>query len=194
MTNLDVRPPDSFSQLIARFAAGEVEAFGEFHRALLPEARAVARRIVHDHFLVEDAVQEASIKAWYAAPRFCPGDGRAWYLRIVRNTALNIAAKRAHVDIVDPDDLVREAGRGGAAVTQDVAAQLAAIRREPWFCRLAPREQQIVALRYLGFRNGEILRRLPGVTHNEIIRRALARAARNLREATAGEALDELVG
>lgn len=190
MTSLAAPSPDHFGLLIARFAAGDVAAFHEFYRLLLPAARAVARRVLHDSHLVDDAVQDAGIKAWKAASRFVPGDGRAWFLCIVRNTALNTLAKRARSDVLDPADLAAEAGRvqersardGGVAMSLDEASFLQAVAREPWFCRLARREQQIVVLRFMGFGNGEIMRRLPNVTHNEIIRRALARAARNLRK------------
>ena len=34
----------------------------------------------------EDVVQEASLRAFRYFQTFCGGDGRAWFLRIVRNT------------------------------------------------------------------------------------------------------------
>lgn len=186
MTNFATPQPDAFSPLIVRFAAGERQAFEDFYRGILPPARAVALRILRDPHLAEDALQEASRKAWANAARFRPGNGRAWFLTIVRNTSFNMLATRSRTDVTPAEDISSEIGRirekvtrsDGSAVSHDEAAFLAEIVREPWFCGMARREQQIVLLRFLGFRNGEIMRLLPDVTHNEIIRRALARAAK----------------
>ncbi|HEV3086772.1 MAG TPA: RNA polymerase sigma factor [Candidatus Elarobacter sp.] len=61
-------------------------------------AFAVARGVLHDFDAAEEAVQEAAYRAWRAAPRF---DGarpfRPWFLRIVRNTAVNELQRRARV-------------------------------------------------------------------------------------------------
>jgi len=190
MTNPDAHETDVPSELIERFAAGEVAAFNAFHRMMLPAARRVARSIVHDVHLVDDAVQEASLKAWRAAPGFRAGDGRAWFLRIVRNTSLNMVARRARTDVVAAESIADQAGRvqqrrgsdHREVEAGDVATFTASFVHEAWFRRLAPRDQRILLLRSLGFPNAEIMRLVPGVTHNEIIRRALARAARNLRQ------------
>ena len=186
MTNLDALQPDVPSQLIERFATGDRSAYTTFYRMLLPAARGVARGILHDSHLVDDAVQEASLKAWQAAPGFRTGNGRAWFLRIVRNTSLNMAASRARTDVTAPEDLHRAAGGVRVAGEQDVPSAdvghfTAGFVREAWFRRLAPREQKIVLLRSLGYPNAEILHLVPEVTHNEIIRRALVRAARSMR-------------
>jgi RNA polymerase sigma-70 factor (ECF subfamily) len=186
MTNLAVPQPDVFGRLIFRFAAGDRVAFEDFYRMILPAARAVATRILRDSHLAEDALQEASRKAWMSAPRFRAGNGRAWFLTIVRNTSLNMLAARSRADVTPAEDIATEIGRfqervtrgDGSAVSLDEAAYLAGITREPWFRALARRDQQIVVLAFLGFSNSDIMRLLPDVTHNEIIRRALARAAK----------------
>ena len=46
----------------------------------------LARWLMRDEHDAEDAVQEASLRAFRYFRTFVGGDGRAWFLRIVRNT------------------------------------------------------------------------------------------------------------
>ena len=46
----------------------------------------LARRLMRDEHDAEDVVQEASLRAFRYFRTFVGGDGRAWFLRIVRNT------------------------------------------------------------------------------------------------------------
>lgn len=52
----------------------------------LDAARRLARRLMRDADVAEDVVQEASLRALRYFRTFVGGDGRAWFLRIVRNT------------------------------------------------------------------------------------------------------------
>ena len=52
----------------------------------LDAARRLARRLMRDEHDAEDAVQDASLRALRYFRTFDGGDGRAWFLRIVRNT------------------------------------------------------------------------------------------------------------
>jgi RNA polymerase sigma-70 factor (ECF subfamily) len=52
----------------------------------LAAARRLARRLMRDEHDAEDAVQDASLRALRYFGTFSGGDGRAWFLRIVRNT------------------------------------------------------------------------------------------------------------
>jgi RNA polymerase sigma-70 factor, ECF subfamily len=52
----------------------------------LDAAFRLARRLMRDEHDAEDAVQEASLRAFRYFGTFVGGDGRAWFLRIVRNT------------------------------------------------------------------------------------------------------------
>lgn len=47
----------------------------------------------------EDVVQEASLRAFRYFSTFTGGNGRAWFLRIVRNTCSNFRRRRVHVPI-----------------------------------------------------------------------------------------------
>jgi RNA polymerase sigma-70 factor (ECF subfamily) len=60
-----------------------------FDEAILPHlqaGRALARWLLHNDDDAEDVVQEASLRALRYFRSFDGGDGRAWFLRIVRNT------------------------------------------------------------------------------------------------------------
>jgi RNA polymerase sigma-70 factor (ECF subfamily) len=52
----------------------------------LEAARRLARRLMRDEHDADDAVQDASLRALKYFRTFGGGDGRAWFLRIVRNT------------------------------------------------------------------------------------------------------------
>ena len=60
-----------------------------FESVVLPHLSAgyrLARRLMRDEHDAEDVVQEASLRALRYFRTFTGGDGRAWFLRIVRNT------------------------------------------------------------------------------------------------------------
>jgi RNA polymerase sigma-70 factor, ECF subfamily len=65
-------------------------AIGEsFDEVVLPHLDAgyrLARWLVRNEHDAEDVVQEASLRAFRYFRTFTGGDGRAWFLRIVRNT------------------------------------------------------------------------------------------------------------
>lgn len=182
-------PFDRVGDLIRRVGTGDRTAFEELYRLMLPSACGVARRILRDADLVDDAVAEAAERVWRAAAAFRPGNGRAWYLTVVRNVAVSMAQSRGRSDVVSPGQVVEMAdgqqrvmNEDGVHVSAVEADFLGRIRRAPWFLRLGRREQWIVVLRYLGFTNAAIIRLLPEVTHNEIIRRAMRRAARSFEQ------------
>ena len=60
-----------------------------FETVIVPHLDAgyrLARWLMRDEHDAEDAVQEASLRAFRYFRTFVGGDGRAWFLRIVRNT------------------------------------------------------------------------------------------------------------
>jgi RNA polymerase sigma-70 factor (ECF subfamily) len=62
---------------------------GSFDAVVVPHLDAgyrLARWLMRDEHDAEDVVQEASLRAFRYFRTFCGGDGRAWFLRIVRNT------------------------------------------------------------------------------------------------------------
>jgi RNA polymerase sigma-70 factor (ECF subfamily) len=71
-----------------RLAAGPeiAESFDDVVLPHLGAAHRLARWLIRDQHDAEDAVQEASLRAFRHFRTFGGGDGRAWFLRIVRNT------------------------------------------------------------------------------------------------------------
>ena len=62
------------------------ESFDEVVLPHLNAARRLARWLMRNEHDAEDVVQEASLRALRYFRTFTGGDGRAWFLRIVRNT------------------------------------------------------------------------------------------------------------
>ena len=69
-----------------------VQANGGFDEVVLPHLDAayrLAKWLLRNDHEAEDVVQEASLRALRYFRTFTGGNGRAWFLKIVRNTALN---------------------------------------------------------------------------------------------------------
>jgi RNA polymerase sigma-70 factor, ECF subfamily len=67
-------------------AHGTGESFDAVVLPHLDAANRLARWLLRDEHDAEDVVQEASLRAFRYFRTFGGGDGRAWFLRIVRNT------------------------------------------------------------------------------------------------------------
>jgi RNA polymerase sigma-70 factor (ECF subfamily) len=79
------------------------ESFDEVVLPHLAVAHRLARWLTRNEHDAEDVVQEASLRALRYFRTFTGGDGRAWFLRIVRNTWF---ARRGHrfEGLTDPFD------------------------------------------------------------------------------------------
>ena len=76
--NSAVCPPASAPRLEARFEEPVLPYLGDAYR--------LARWLLRNEHDAEDVVQEASLRAFRYFRTFTGGNGRAWFLRIVRNT------------------------------------------------------------------------------------------------------------
>src|SRR5438876_10251947 len=72
----------------------ELERFDECVLRHLDAAHNLARYLLRDPHRAEDAVQDAFVRAIRHFDGFRGGDGRAWLLRIVRNTCFTHLRKR----------------------------------------------------------------------------------------------------
>lgn len=78
-----------------------------FEQVILPHLDAaynLARWLVHDPTLAEDVVQDAMLRALGYFGSYRGGDGRAWLLRIVRNTAFDTLGARKRDRLSSLDD------------------------------------------------------------------------------------------
>jgi len=83
-----------------------IPAGASFDEVVLPHlesAHRLARWITRNEHDAEDVVQEASLRAFRYFRTFGGGNGRAWFLRIVRNTSHGWLGTRRHVDPFDEE-------------------------------------------------------------------------------------------
>ena len=92
--NSDSRPPGS---------SVPASSFDDVVLPHLDAGRRLARWLMRNEHDAEDAVQEASLRAFRYFRTFVGGDGRAWFLRIVRNICLDWRAQRTAA-LTDPFD------------------------------------------------------------------------------------------
>ncbi len=79
------------ASLNSRFVAGDPEAIRDLYRELGGPLYGAVYRIVNDHGLAEEAVQQAFLKAWRACDRFdARRDIAPWLFTIAKRTALDI--------------------------------------------------------------------------------------------------------
>jgi RNA polymerase sigma-70 factor (ECF subfamily) len=85
------------------------ESFEDVVLPHLDAAHRLARWLMRNEHDAEDAVQEASLRAFRYFRTFTGGNGRAWFLRIVRNTC---SGRRDHFDAAtDPFDEERHGSK-----------------------------------------------------------------------------------
>ena len=92
-------------------AAGMGESFDTVVLPHLDAAYRLARWLIHDADAAEDAVQEASLRAFRYFRTFVGGDGRAWFLRIVRNTCYGWHRQRYQSPTDSFDDELHSSAR-----------------------------------------------------------------------------------
>jgi RNA polymerase sigma-70 factor (ECF subfamily) len=83
-------------QVMARAAQGDAHAFAALIEPLLDPAYRLAAVMLADRSTAEDAVQEASIKAWrkFGQLRGDAGSLRSWFLSIVANECRMVRRQR----------------------------------------------------------------------------------------------------
>lgn len=83
------------SDLVKRAQDGDESAFTSLLRPLVPIAYRLAGGMLHDPQAAEDAVQEASLRAWRKLHQVRPGsEMKPWFLGIVANECRNVRRGR----------------------------------------------------------------------------------------------------
>jgi RNA polymerase sigma-70 factor, ECF subfamily len=124
----------------------------------LPAAYNLACWLLRDGHDAEDAVQDASLRAYEHVDDLCGGDGRAWLLAIVRNVCrTRLGQKREHLPTVALDPAIHTPA---AADPAPDAALLQAASGELLRRALAELPED--------FREAVVLRELEGLSYKEI--------------------------
>ena len=162
-----------------------------FETLVLPHLDAgynLARWLLRDEPAAEDAVQEASMRAFRYIDSLRGDDPRPWWLGIVRNTCFTmLERKRNSPDMVEFDDAEFEAAQGAAEhSTSDPAALLeqrnmrslidAAIRA------LSPALREVIVLREFEDLEYAQIAKILAVPVGTVMSR-LSRAREKMREA-----------
>jgi len=94
---------NALSRPVTALAADE--SFDDVVLPHLPAAHRLARRLMRNEHDAEDVVQEASLRAFRYFRTYTGGNGRAWFLRIVRNagTDWHLGLRRAPTDSFDEE-------------------------------------------------------------------------------------------
>jgi len=163
-------------------AAGFTGTFDDVVVPHLGAARRLARWLLGNEHDADDVVQEASLRAFRYFPTFTGGNGRAWFLRIVRNTSSSWRSRNVHV-ATDPFD---EEAHSGVVPASDPETLLLRVddgaRLERAIGQLSSRYRELLVQREL---NGLTYRELADVTGSPIgsVMSGLSRARHALREA-----------
>lgn len=169
------------SDLVARAADGDHDAYAELverHRHL---AFRVAYLIVGSAAEAEDAVQEGFVKAYLALDRFRPGsEFRPWLLKIVGNEARNLrrsSGRRTHYET----RAGHEVSLTGAVPSPEAEAEASDVHRRLIRAveALPEQERLVIALRYFLELSESETAKAAGVPRGTVKSR-LARARRRL--------------
>jgi RNA polymerase sigma-70 factor (ECF subfamily) len=177
--------------VLQAFRRGEETAVRAVYQRYAGLVHTVARHVVLDRGLADEAVQQTFLQAWRAAHTFDDGrDMAPWLVTIARRVSIDIARRERRRPSTPLDD----ADTGDAALvtlppSETAAWEIAQVRLA--IDALAPDERQIVRLQHLdGFTHQEIAERLGvplGTVKSRSFRahRALATRLAFLREESA---------
>jgi RNA polymerase sigma-70 factor (ECF subfamily) len=176
--------------LVQRAQRGDRDAFAVLVRTHGDRLFGVARRILREIDLADDAVQQALVIAWRELPRLREPDRfEAWLIRILVRICFETsrASRRASVHVVPLDGVVEP-------TTADPLVSIAERDQlERAFHRLPPEQRAILVLRhYLGLEPTEIAETLgipPGTARSR-----LHYAHREMRAALEADARPALAG
>jgi RNA polymerase sigma factor (sigma-70 family) len=146
--------------LVALVARSDEVALAELYDRFGRVAYGLARRILRDDALAEDAVQEGFLAAWRSAPRFVPERAQAstWLLTLVHRRAVDLVRReeRRRTEMLDEQ---AEAAEG--ASDEAVWLRFERERVQTALARLPDQQREALELAYYGgFTQSELAERL----------------------------------
>jgi RNA polymerase sigma-70 factor (ECF subfamily) len=148
--------------LVALVARGDSDAFARLYDMYSEPAYSLALRIVRDHQLAADVVQEAFMTVWNQAARFDPSRGQpsTWILTVTHHRAVDVVRREQRrrsesldhaSEAADPSPPVDERAWLGVARSQIAAA----LRKLP-----DPHREVIELAYFAGYTQSELAERL----------------------------------
>ena len=131
-----------------------------FDEVILPHldaAHRLARWLMRHEDDAEDVVQEAALRAFRYFQTFAGGNGRAWFLRIVRNTCCGRQVASC-IALTDPFDEEQHSGGQRASDPETLLLQTAVVTMVERTMRNVPDR----------FRELLVLREVEGLSYKEI--------------------------
>lgn len=153
--------------LVGLVARGDEQALAALYDRYAAVAYGVARRVVRDPQLAEDAVQEGFVNVWRTAKSFRPDRSRAasWILMLVHRRAVDIVRReeRRGAESLDEEaapDVAATPAEGG-----DVEGSALAVLQREWAQRivaqLPDQQREVLELAfYGGYTQSELAERL----------------------------------
>ena len=175
--------------LVALVARSDETALAELYDRFGRVAYGLARRILRDDSLAEDAVQEAFLAVWHSAARFVPERAKAstWLLTLVHRRAVDLVRREERRRA---ESLTEEAESAGGATDEAVWLRFERERVQGALKRLPDQQREALELAYYGgFTQSELADRL-GQPIGTIKSRMFAGLSR-LRDLLAEPELDE---
>jgi len=135
--------------LVALLARGEDGALAELYERFGRVAYGLARRVLRDDALAEDAVQDAFLSAWRSAPRFVAERASAstWLLTLVHRRAVDLVRReeRRRSEPLEATDEV-----AGPATDESAWLHLERERVQDALRRLPDQQREAIELAYYG--------------------------------------------
>ncbi|MGE5176035.1 MAG: sigma-70 family RNA polymerase sigma factor [Hyphomicrobiales bacterium] len=161
-------------------SAAQRDRFSQRVLPYLDAAYNLARHILRDDQDAQDAVQDAFVRALRYFDGFRGVDGRAWLLRIVRNTCLTrIRARREEAGRVEFDEEVHTAAEPNHGLDEELVRRQEAGSVREGLDLLAPEFREALVLRELEGMSYKEIAEVTGVPIGTVMSR-LARARRQL--------------
>lgn len=158
-----------------------------------PRALALARRILADHALAEDVVQEAFLAHWRNPAAFDPGRGSfgPWLLALVHHKAVDAIrreeSQRRRLDAVGEFAVATDAEQA-RDVADEVSDRMAGLQVRRVLEKLPAGQREAMVLAYWGGYSQRQIAQRTGVPLGTVKARMLA-ATRRLRESLPGAAV-----
>lgn len=149
---MDSKPPTPASEedaLVARLAAGDQQALLALIEHWQRPLYSLVYRMVGDHGVTEEVLQDAFYKAWKQAAQFDPSRGRfsSWLFSIAHHQAIDALRRRRArgADLASPSG---ELASFPNAAPQSEVSPWQKLRMESALAGLAPAQRRLIEMAY----------------------------------------------